>query len=131
MAAGECDAAITHLPSLDEADSSSAACKVDLHGCSAPVAAAALAFVLRAFRRTAAVQGGGKEVRVAGPARGLMIITGRGLHSEERLQPVLRPQICGLLDELAPPLRWALAEGNDGCVLVSAEEIAAWCAQQT
>jgi hypothetical protein len=41
---------------------------------------------------------------------------------------VLRPQICRLLDGLAPPLRWTFADGNDGRVEVAASEIAAWCA---
>ena len=62
------------------------------------------------------------------PSRRLTIITGRGLHSEQALQPVLRPQVCAMLDALVPPLRWSLADGNDGCVEVSARDIGEWCA---
>jgi hypothetical protein len=82
------------------------------------VAVTAVAFVLRAIQRAATGE----------PSCRLAIITGRGLHSEQALQPVLRPQVCAMLDALAPPLRWSLADGNDGCVEVSARDIGEWCA---
>jgi pentatricopeptide repeat protein len=146
-AAGECPVGFSHVP---RDSSPGPACKVDLHGCVAPVAAAAVASVLRAFRTAAAEHGaefqevaagcGGVAVGAcvaAGAGTGaaadaeprrLIIVTGRGLNSEQHLQPVLRPQICRLLDGLAPPLRWTFSDGNDGRVEVAASEIAAWCA---
>jgi pentatricopeptide repeat protein len=119
VAAGECPARFSNVPSPDEPDSAAArACTVDLHGCPAAVAVTAVAFVLRAIQRTATGE----------PSCRLLIITGRGLHSEQALQPVLRPQVCAMLDALAPPLRWSLVEGNDGRVEVSARDIGEWCA---
>jgi hypothetical protein len=41
---------------------------------------------------------------------------------------VLRPQVCAVLDALAPPLRWSLADGNGGRVQVSALDVGEWCA---
>jgi pentatricopeptide repeat protein len=116
LAAGECAAKLSDVPPSGGQDGAARACTVDLHGCRTPEAATAVAFVLRAIQRAA-------------PAKGrLSIITGRGLHSEQALQPVLRPQVCAMLDALAPPLRWSLADGNDGCVEVSARDLGEWCA---
>ena len=50
------------------------------------------------------------------------------MHSEQALQPVLRPQVCAMLDARAPPLRWSLADGNGGRVQVSARDVGEWCA---
>jgi hypothetical protein len=58
------------------------------------------------------------------PIPPLGIITGRGLHSQQHMQPVLRPHVCRLLDGLAPPLRWTIADGNDGHVVVDAGAMA-------
>jgi hypothetical protein len=128
-AAGECPARFTNVPSLDQPGSAPArACTVDLHGCPAAVAVTAVAFVLRAIQRAASAAAEADASATGEPSRRLTIITGRGLHSEQTLQPVLRPQVCGGLAALVPPLRWSRADGNDGRVEVSAGDVGEGCA---
>jgi hypothetical protein len=53
----------------------------------------------------------------------LRIITGRGIHSEEAMVPVVRPAVIAYLDRLQPPLPWLYDAGNDGCLVVQNADI--------
>jgi hypothetical protein len=60
----------------------------------------------------------------------LVVITGRGLHSNEWLRPVLRPDVQSLLVErFNPPISSWTVPGNTGRLVVDAVGIAAWAEQ--
>jgi hypothetical protein len=92
-----------------------------LHGCSLPVAHAAIRVALHEHHARFPPTGPSGLVD-------LVVITGRGVHSAERLQPVLRPEVQTLLVERFALSSWT-APGNQGRLVVDAAGIAAWAEQ--
>jgi pentatricopeptide repeat protein len=121
---------------------------LDLHDHSPPLATVAVG---RAFAQFApAARGDARR------ARDVVVVTGRGVHSPDKLKPTLRPMVQALLAEglapllpeetgpsaggvaggvasaASPPrplgLRSWIPRGNDGCVVVSAADVERWAA---
>ncbi|CAN0410387.1 unnamed protein product, partial [Ectocarpus sp. 8 AP-2014] len=60
------------------------------------------------------------------------IITGRGRHSRQAFEPVLRPVAQDmLLEEFEPPLPTHFDPTNDGRLQVRKEDILAWCSRES
>jgi pentatricopeptide repeat protein len=61
----------------------------------------------------------------------MIIVTGRGMNSVQRLRPVLRPEIQRmLLEEFYPPLSTTSVPGNMGALRVPANDVREWVLEQ-
>jgi hypothetical protein len=61
----------------------------------------------------------------------MIIVTGRGMNSAQRLRPVLRPEIQRmLLEEFYPPLSTTSIPGNMGALRVPANDVKEWVLEQ-
>lgn len=61
----------------------------------------------------------------------IIIVTGRGRNSAQRLRPVLRPEVQRmLLEEFYPPLSTTSIPGNMGALRVPADDAKAWVLEQ-
>jgi hypothetical protein len=98
---------------------------LDLHGMNLAVAHSAVRVALQQLALTGQWESADRIVTQA------IIVTGRGLNSELRMQPVLRPEVQRmLLEEFYPPLSTTSLPGNMGALLISSEDISAWIAHQ-
>jgi pentatricopeptide repeat protein len=98
---------------------------LDLHGMNLAVAHSAVRIALQQLAIT------GQWGSADGIVNQLIIVTGRGLNSEFRMQPVLRPEVQQmLLEEFYPPLSSTSLPGNMGALLIASEDISAWIAHQ-
>eukprot|EP00752_Nemacystus_decipiens_P007447 g6656.t1 len=100
---------------------------VNLHGYSQAVAKAAVRSGLsRVLQRFLVAE---KDPSVV---RQFTIITGRGKHSRQAFEPVLRPVAQDmLLEEFDPPMPTHFDPTNDGRLQVRKEDILAWCMQES
>ncbi|CAM9902019.1 unnamed protein product [Scytosiphon promiscuus] len=100
---------------------------VNLHGYSQAVAKAAVRSGLsRVLQRFLVAE---KDPSVV---REFTIITGRGKHSRQAFEPVLRPVAQDmLLEEFEPPIPTHFDPTNDGRLMVRKEDILAWCMEES
>lgn len=93
---------------------------LDLHGMSAPVAAAAVRYALKRIR---------EEWWRCGPAavKDLVLISGVGKGSLVPFRPTLRPAVQDMLvEQYYPPIDSTTQPGNAGRVVVGRESLLAW-----
>ncbi len=102
---------------------------LDLHGMSASVAKSAVRVALQRelFRMPSWLNSNATEDDTKSEQRDIIIVTGRGAHSTDRFQPILRPQVQQMLtEEFYPPLSSSSLKGNMGALLIPAEDVNAW-----
>jgi len=102
---------------------------LDLHGMSASVAKSAVRVALQRelFRMPSWLNSSATEDDTKSEQREIIIVTGRGAHSTDRFQPILRPQVQQMLtEEFYPPLSSSSLKGNMGALLIPAEDVNAW-----
>ena len=111
--------------------------QLDLHGMSAAVAHSAVRVSLQkeimveSSSRLPIRQSSSPESNAASWDKSVLIITGRGRRSGERLKPVIRPEVQRMLtEEFYPPLSSASIPKNTGALQVPAHDIQAWLRHQ-
>lgn len=94
---------------------------LDLHGMNVAMAHSAVRIALQQYALPATPQEGGDMV----------IVTGRGMNSAQRLRPVLRPEVQRmLLEEFYPPLSTTSFPGNMGALRVPSQDVNDWVSEQ-
>lgn len=92
---------------------------IDLHGMNVAMAHSAVRIALQQYALLESQDGD------------LVIITGRGMNSAQRLRPVLRPEVQRmLLEEFYPPLSTTSVPGNMGALRVPPHDVNEWVSQQ-
>lgn len=110
-----------YFPYLLERDGLSQQCTLDLHGMNVGMANSAVRITLQQQALSAENQTEGS----------LIIITGRGRNSAQRLRPILRPEVQRMLsEEFYPPLSTSSIPGNLGALRVPSNDISLWVQQQ-
>ena len=110
------------LPWAVVADDGVGPLRMDLHGMSSATAHSA---VRVALQREIQFSSNMKESETW--SRDVIIVTGRGLNSSDKLRPVIRPEVQRMLmEEFYPPLNTASVSGNMGALSVSAHDVDAW-----
>lgn len=111
-----------YLPfSIDVADDTSSAYVLDLHGMNVAMANSAVRIALQQYALPS---------QQANDAD-MVIVTGRGMNSAQRLRPVLRPEVQRmLLEEFYPPLSTTSIPGNMGALKVPSQDVKQWVTEQ-
>jgi hypothetical protein len=92
---------------------------IDLHGMNVAMAHSAVRIALQQYALLESQDGD------------LVIVTGRGMNSAQRLRPVLRPEVQRmLLEEFYPPLSTTSVPGNMGALRVPPYDVNEWVSQQ-
>jgi pentatricopeptide repeat protein len=101
---------------------------LDLHGMTSSIAQSAVRVALqRELFRTPSWLNCSTDDDMHSRRRDVIIVTGRGVNSADRFQPILRPQVQQMLtEEFYPPLSSSSLKGNMGALLVPAEDVNAW-----
>ena len=108
-----------YLPFSIEADDVSNTFVLDLHGMNVAMAHSAVRIALQHYALPASQDGD------------MVIVTGRGMNSAQRLRPVLRPEVQRmLLEEFYPPLSTSSIPGNMGALRVPAQDVKEWVTEQ-
>jgi pentatricopeptide repeat protein len=121
-----------YLPfSVERADSSNGF-TLDLHGMNVAMAHSAVRIALQQYvlpeSSSAERLSNVEEKQKDGD---MIIVTGRGINSAQRLRPVLRPEIQRmLLEEFYPPLSTTSIPGNIGALRVPANDVKEWVLEQ-
>lgn len=92
---------------------------IDLHGMNVAMAHSAVRIALQQYALPMSRDGD------------LVIVTGRGVNSAQRLRPVLRPEVQRmLLEEFYPPLSTTSIPGNMGTLRVPSQDVKEWVMEQ-
>jgi pentatricopeptide repeat protein len=110
---------------------------LDLHGMNVAIAHAAVRITFQqevltsSWNQTASTSETNTQGKRSMWDKDMLIVTGRGRNSAQRMRPVLRPEIQRmLLEEFYPPLSTVSAPGNMGAIRVPAADIEAWLSHQ-
>ena len=118
-----------YLPSAVIESSDTSELTLDLHGMGSPVAHSAVRVSIQ--NEMAHIQSSNQSQGEKAWKKDIIIITGQGLRSEERLKPVLRPEVQRMLtEEFFPPIGSSTVQGNLGALRLQREDIAAWLNNQ-
>ncbi|KAL7469349.1 hypothetical protein ACHAXS_009609 [Conticribra weissflogii] len=118
-----------HLPWAPMQNEDDSQLKLDLHGMSAAVAHSAVRVSLQKETMNAQHNTASGDQNVLG--RDVIIVTGRGRRSGERLRPILRPEVQRMLtEEFYPPISTLSLPGNMGALLIPKQDINAWLKHQ-
>ena len=92
---------------------------LDLHGMNVAMAHSAVRIALKQYALPGSQDGD------------IVIVTGRGMNSAQRLRPILRPEVQRmLLEEFYPPLSTNSIPGNMGALRVASQDIKEWVMEQ-
>lgn len=118
-----------YLPSAVIESSSTTELTLDLHGMGSPVAHSAVRVSIQ--NEMAYIQSSNQSQGEKLWTKDVIIITGQGLRSEEKLKPVLRPEVQRMLtEEFFPPIGSSTVHGNLGALRLQRDDIAAWLNNQ-
>ena len=111
--------------------------KIDLHGMNRAVAHSAVRVVLQqeiqatSYRLNMTLDDESDDSVLPQLEHDVIIITGKGKRSAQRLRPVLRPEVQRMLiEEFYPPLGTYSIPGNMGALVIPVSDVNAWLKHQ-